>query len=193
MGHTSYPDVVTRPSENIDLTNLPRFLKHLGHHERDPMAASFAQQLLDDGGQIVEFWGPEQMDVWGLTIRRGHYLLRFGVERGYSDSVTFLPAEAADVWPSPTLLKFAVFAWARAHGVELVLDDPDRFHADLPAYGIRALDWLEAGHEEILVKIDAAYDEGRLSLGSIFYPSQDAERKANQIRLMEAAAATGTA
>lgn len=181
---------MTEPHDAVDLTNLPRFLKHLGHQERDPVASKFAKQLLDEGGEVVVFWGPEQMDVWRLTIRRGEYLLTFGVERGRSGFVTVGPSTGEHQWQ--THLNFAIFGWARAHSIVLVLDDPLYFEADVLAHGAVALDWLSAGNEDALLKISAAYDEGLLSLGPIFYSDQAAARAANQIRLMEEAAAAGT-
>lgn len=184
---------MTAPQDAIDVANLPRFLKHLGHHGRDPEASRFAKHLLDEGGEVVVFWGPEHMDVWRLTIRRSGYLLTFGVERGRPHIVTLQPAAAARQWPGDIPLKFAVFGWARSQTIDLVLDDPVTFHADLLAHGTAALDWLGAGHEDVLLKINAAYDEGRLALGPLFHPDQAAERAAIQIRMMEDAAASGKA
>lgn len=157
------------------------------------MASTFAKHLLDEGGEVVVFWGPEQMDVWRLTIRRSGYLLTFGVERGRPDLVTLRPAAGARQWPGDIPLKFAVFGWARAHAIDLVLDDPVDFHADLLAHGTAALDWLGAGHEDVLLTIDAAYDEGLLLLGPLLRPEQEAERTSIQIRLMEDAATSGKA
>lgn len=151
---------MSTPRDAVVLTNLPRFLKHLGHHERDPIASAFAMLLLDEGGEVVEFWGPEQMDVWRLTIRRSRHLLTFGVERGKSDFVTLRPADEDRQWPRDIPLQFAVFGWARAHSIDLILDDPLHFPADILAHGTLALDWLGAGNEDVLLRINAAYDEG---------------------------------
>ena len=185
--------MMTAPRDAIDITNLPRFLKHLGHYDRDPMASKFAKQLLDEGGEVVVFWGPQQMDVWRLTIQRDGYLVSFGVERGWPDGVTLSPAADADEWPGAIPLRFAVFAWARAHAVELVIDDPIGFRVDLLAYGTAALDWLGAGHDDVLVNIYTAFQDGFRALGPIMRPEQEAERSAIQIRMMEDAAAAGTA
>ena len=137
---------MTEPRESIDLENLPRFLKHLGHRERDPMASAFAKHLLDEGGEVVVFWGPQQMDVWQLTIRRGGYLITFGMERGRPGAVKLGAAAGRNHWPENIPLHFAVFGWARAHAVDLALDDPLSLHTDLLAHGTAALDWLGSGH-----------------------------------------------
>lgn len=81
-GH--YAGCVNDPRD-IDTTNLPRFLTHLA--ERDPRAAALATRLLDDGWEVIVFWGPEQMDVWNLQVRKGRVVVAFGVERGFSDGV----------------------------------------------------------------------------------------------------------
>lgn len=53
----------------------------------DSAAAELAEHLLRSGWQVVTCWGPEQMDVWMLTLARGAWRVRFGVERGYSNGV----------------------------------------------------------------------------------------------------------
>ena len=67
-------------SDTLDLTNLPRFLVHL--EERRPGFAALARQLLDAGWQVQSFWGPVQMDVWSLRLRRDELAVIFGIERG---------------------------------------------------------------------------------------------------------------
>ena len=181
---------MTEPRDSIDLANLPRFLKHLGQRGRSPMAGAFAQHLLDEGGEVVVFWGPEQMDVWQLTIRRGGYLVTFGVERGRPDAVKLASAAGGNHWPGSVPMQFAVFGWARAHAVDLVLDDPLKFRTDLLAHGTAALDWLGAGHEDVLQKIYAAFREGLVQLGPLLRPDQATELAAIQIRLMEEAASS---
>ena len=178
---------MTAPDDGIDLRNLPRFLKHLAHPERDRVASQFAQRLLDDGGEVVEFWGPQQMDVWRLTIRRGGHLVGFGVERGYPDGVTVRPA-AGTQWTQAISLKLGIFAWARANDVELILDHPYDFRVDLLADGIATLDWLDAGNDEVVLRVHQAFRDGLVALGPALQPEDDAERHAIQIRLMEQAA-----
>lgn len=191
--HGVYAEAMTGSQGSIDLTNLPRFLDHLGHRERDPMASKFAKHLLDEGGEVVEFWGPEQMDVWSLTIRRGGHLLTFRVERGYPDPVGLRLAAARDHWPDGIVFRLAIFAWARAHEVALVPDNPLHFEPDLLAHGTAALDWLDAGNEVVVLRIAAAGREGFSRLGPVHYPEQHAEREAIAIQMMEDAAAAGTA
>lgn len=146
---------------DIDLTNLPRFLSHLGHPERDAASAGLAKKLLDDGGEITAFSGPEQMDVWELIVRRGGRLVRFGVERGYSDGALVRPVDdTAHVSHSVPVksvpVKSVLLGWARAMGVELALDDPIAFRVDLLAHGTTALDWLDQGNDDVVMRIAAA-------------------------------------
>ena len=133
---------MTEPRESIDLENLPRFLKHLGHRERDPMASAFAKHLLDEGGEVVVFWGPQQMDVWQLTIRRGGYLITFGRAMNADGPAPSSsgPPQDGTTGRKNIPLHFAVFGWARAHAVDLALDDPLSLHTDLLAHGTAALD-----------------------------------------------------
>lgn len=172
MVQGGYAETMTEPRDSIDLKNQPRFLKHLGHCERNPMASAFAKHRLDEGGEVVVFWGPEQMDVWQLTIRHGGYLITFGVERGWPGVVELRPAAGGNHWSDNIRLQFAVFGWARAHAVDFALDDPLNLHSDLLAYGTAALDWLGSGHEEVLVKIDVAFNAGLVQLGPLPRPDQ---------------------
>jgi hypothetical protein len=106
-----------------DLTNLPRFLEHL--EQRDAAAAQFGRQLIDAGGIIRVFWGPEQMDVWELLVQRGRMIVRFGVERGYSDGVLIARAGTPASWNNLRPIQLAAVAWARTNDIPFFLDDPD--------------------------------------------------------------------
>ena len=112
-GH--YAGCVNDPRD-IDITNLPRFLTHLA--ERDPRAAALAKRLLDDGWEVIVFWGPQQMDVWNLQVRKSRVVVAFGVERGFSDGV-FVGREQVrhhnleEKWPIGLL----TVAWAHDTGV----------------------------------------------------------------------------
>lgn len=139
---------MTTPDREIDLTNLPRFLKHLGHPDRDAPSAAFARKLLDDGGEIRSFSGPEQMDVWELVVRRGNHLVRFGVERGYSDGAVVRRLDDAPHAPRSVPMKRVVLEWARATRVDLAIEDTAALRPDLLAYGTAALDWLDAGNDD---------------------------------------------
>lgn len=122
-----------------DLTNLPRFLKHLGAYSRDPLAAAFARTLLDAGWEVETFWGPQQMDVWLLRLARGSLRVTFGVERGYPDRIiVFESGGPARHWGP---LDLVVQEWAQAHGVELEADRPARRWTT--EQGLATLDWLE--------------------------------------------------
>lgn len=54
---------------------------------RDAAAAWLARELMQAGWSVHDFFGPVQMDVWQLVLRRGSCRVRFGIERGYSDGV----------------------------------------------------------------------------------------------------------
>lgn len=74
-------------SDEPDLTNLRWFFDHL--ELRDPDAAHFAKELVyrRAGWEVTSFFGPVQMDVWGLVVSSGDWSVRFGVERGFSDGI----------------------------------------------------------------------------------------------------------
>lgn len=137
---------MTGTTGSLDLTNLPRFLAHLGHRERDPNAAMFAKMLLEGGHDVMDFWGPEQMDVWRLRIRRGAHAIAFGIERGFADAVLVNRATDADVWANVSRLDTIVLDWARATSTPIALIDERKQRTDLATYGIAALDWLAAAH-----------------------------------------------
>lgn len=172
-----------------DLANLTRFLDHLGNPHRDPDAAAFARLLLEQGCEVETFWGPEQMDVWRLTVRRGRRRVTFGVERGFPDGVGVGAADESEWTFIPLWL--AVLGWARATGADLVFDDPDSRSGDLLAHGLSALDWLDAGNGEVVARIHAAWREYRQ--GDVRAARRDPERRlemtARGIRLIEEAAA----
>lgn len=81
-----------------DVTNLERFLDHL--EPRDADAAAVARELLARGWRVTHFWGPVQMDVWGLTLTGEGWTAWFGIERGYSDGIRLraTSGEAARDW-----------------------------------------------------------------------------------------------
>lgn len=177
------------PQRDIDLTNLLRFLKHLGHPERDAVSAGLAKKLLDEGCEVVRFSGPEQMDVWELIVRRGSHLVRFGIERGFSDRALVRPADETAHAPRYVPVTFAVLGWARATGVDLVFEGPDDFRPDLRAYGIPALDWLDEANDHVLMRINAAWLESRYRLHGRNDPDRLSDLKALSIRQIEEAAA----
>ncbi|TFW00188.1 hypothetical protein [Orlajensenia leifsoniae] len=142
-----------------DLTNLPRFLEHL--EQRDAVAAWFARRLVDAGGTVRVFWGPQQMDVWELRVQRGQMIVRFGVERGYSDGVMIARADAHASWNDLRPMRLAVLAWARANGIPLRLSDPEDLDVDLTSVGIVALDWVGAGHDTEVERVWRAWHEYR--------------------------------
>lgn len=175
-------------SEKPDLTNLPWFLTHL--EERDAGLAGFARSLLDAGWEVQTFWGPVQMDVSRLRLRRRGLSVIFGIERGFVDGVAVGPGDQVDE-ASFTPLSYAVLGWARANGVDLPLGDPDLL-PDVAPHGLQALDWLDAGNDDTLLRIRDAWrgylnrrHRGDRRHGADWL----AEAKARGIRDIEAAAA----
>ncbi|MCR2791660.1 hypothetical protein NQ156_01120 [Microbacterium sp. zg.Y625] len=146
---------------NPDLDALAGFLEHLD--PRDAAAAAFARHLLDAGAVVRSLWGPVQMDVRGLSVQRGDMIVRFGVERGFSDGVLIGRADAADE-SGLRPIALAVFAWARANGIPLQLDDPDGIEVDLVTVGIPALDWVGAGNDDAVHRVHRAWFEHRRRL-----------------------------
>lgn len=171
-----------------DQARLARFLTRLEQQDRG--RPSLARQLLDSGWPVDDFWGPVQMDVWGLTLRRGERAVVFGIERGVVDAARLGSVGGADGEFHP--LSFAVLGWARSCGAAVPLDDPDAFHPDLIAHGAAAIDWLDQGNDAVLERIQAAwkaYGRRRWSLDQRLGPAWLAETKARGIREIEAAAA----
>lgn len=143
-----------------DLGNLPRFLDHLT--ERDADAAQLARHLLADGAEVLVFWGPQQMDVWHLEVRRGRWIVLFRIERGIAEwarmgLVTDPPLDWDDYRP----VGLAVLAWARAHGVPFRLEGPDDLNHDLATHGRAALDWLGDGRSHLFDRLCAAWIDYR--------------------------------
>ncbi|MFS0853483.1 hypothetical protein [Microbacterium sp. 179-I 3D4 NHS] len=135
-------------------------IEYLG--EQRPDAARFARLLLDDGGTVITSWGPVQMAVWHLEVRRGEWIVEFHSERGFTE-----PPAIGRVTGSETVsrghrpLGLAVFAWARATGVPFRLDTPDDFDHDLVEHGRDALDWLDAGDGAVLDRVHEVWREYR--------------------------------
>jgi len=136
-----------------DAHSVSRFLAHLG--ERDRALADFVRRLLDADWSVAECWGPEQMDVWSLTLHRDTYAVRFGIERGIVDGVLVGPADDRSVAFRP--LAYAVLGWARSHGADVPLVDPDDFRPNVATHGVGALEWLAAGNDATLERISSAW------------------------------------
>ncbi|MEL4317446.1 hypothetical protein WJX64_00360 [Leifsonia sp. YIM 134122] len=140
-----------------DLANLPRFLEHL--EQRDAVAARFARQLIDAGGTVRVFWGPQQMDAWELRVQRDQMIVRFGVERGYSDGVMIARGGTHASWNDLRPMRLALLAWARANDIPFRLGDPEDLDIDLKSDGLAALDWVGGGHDLEVERVWRAWQE----------------------------------
>lgn len=174
-------------SDPPDLNHVRTVLEYLATTE--PEVVDFARLLLDDGGRVLEAWGPQQMAVWRLVVQRGAWQVRFHSERGYAEGASI----ARSTNPPPRFddhrsIGLAIFAWARANGVPFRLAEPDNFDHGLVAHGRDALDWLNQGHDEDLERVFRAWYAYRSALGR-----RDGEAlralKVGSVRAMEDAAA----
>jgi hypothetical protein len=97
-----------------DPDRLARFLQKL-----DAPQTTVAAGMLAAGWQVTTFWGPEQMDVWSLTLTHRDVRAIFGIERGFSYGIELAhpgmrrpkPGEA---WPS---YEQVWLVWARRTGI----------------------------------------------------------------------------
>jgi len=153
-------------TDTPDLAHVAVFLDYLA--SKQPEAAQFAHLLLDDGAAVLDIWGPQQMDVWHLDLRRGDWIVRFHIERGIAEWARVARAMVPPLpWDSYQWIGLAIFAWARATGVPFRLTDPDDIWHDLEAHGRAALDWLNEGNHQTLDRVDAVwmgYQRARLGL-----------------------------
>lgn len=180
-----------------DLANLPRFLEHL--EQRDAVASRFARQLVGAGGVVRVFWGPQQMDVWELRVQQGQMIVRFGVERGYSDGVMIARAGAHASWNDLRPMRLAVFAWARANDIPFGLSDPEDLDVDLTSDGFAVLDWVDGGHEAEVERVWRAWQDYRQQVDRLWWGTRGrpdesdlAAVKAAGIAAIEAAARSVT-
>ena len=144
-----YDTVTSAPT----YSRVSAFLAHL-----DPTQRTIAHGMVNAGAEIDTFWGPEQMDVWRLTLRRGEATVGFGIERGFSDGVTvdhrrLRDRGARDGWMSYVDLWLV---WAvRTGAIPHALDPLDlAASADYTAW-VAVLDWLDTATEADLTAIDA--------------------------------------
>jgi hypothetical protein len=131
-------------------TRLSGFLAHLDSPQR-----IIARGMVDAGAEIDVFWGPEQMDVWRLTLRRGDATVGFGIERGISDGVTVdhRRLRDRDGWTSygDLWLVWALRTGAIPHAVDPLDAHPSAAYDAWPA----VLDWLGTATDADLTAIDA--------------------------------------
>jgi hypothetical protein len=146
---TLYDTITSAPT----YSRVSAFLAHL-----DPPQRTIAHGMLVASAEIDTFWGPEQMDVWRLTLRRGDATVGFGIERGFSDGVSvdhrrLRDRGARDGW---TRYGDLWLVWARRTGVIPHAVDPLEVHvsADYTAWAA-VLDWLDTASDADLTAIDA--------------------------------------
>lgn len=133
-------------------SRVTAFVAHLDLPQR-----TIAHGMLDAGAEIDTFWGPEQMDVWSLTLRRGDATVGFSIERGFSDGVTVDHRRLRDRgarhgWTS---YGYLWLVWALRTGVIPQSVDPLETHAtaDYTAWAA-VLDWLDSATDADLTAID---------------------------------------
>lgn len=73
------------PQGQVDLDNVPRFLDRLKSIDREAFA--LVSRLLNEKWRVKSCWGPEQMDVWELTLAKQTWRAVVGIERGYAGTV----------------------------------------------------------------------------------------------------------
>lgn len=136
---------------------LSGFFSHL-----DEPQTTVAQQMVAAGWEVATFWGPEQMDVWRLTLRRGPVQVSFGIERGFSYGIEVhheLLRERAPGfgWPSYDLV-WLTWKWrTKAFG-----RDPDSLEipADTTEWP-QLCAWLSTASRPDVATIDALIDATR--------------------------------
>jgi hypothetical protein len=151
--HRAAQTLQTTVTSAQQYTRLSGFLTHLDAPQRLIAAA-----MLDAGAEIDVFWGPEQMDVWRLTLRRGDATVGFGIERGISDGVVvdhrrLRDRGARDGWTSygDLWLVWAVRTGAIPHAVDPTTTHTAAAYDAWPA----VLDWLDTASDADLTAIDA--------------------------------------
>lgn len=113
---------------------------------------------------MLEAWGPEQMAVWHLELQRGDWIVQFHSERGFPESAKVVRStDPSPHWDDYRPMGLAIFAWARANGLPMRLDDPDDFVHDLATHGRDVLDWLNEGHDEVLERVFGAWHAYQLA------------------------------
>ena len=145
---TLYDTITSAPT----YSRLTAFLAHLDLPQR-----TIAHGMLDAGAEIDTFWGPEQMDVWSLTLRRGDATVGFSIERGFSDGVTVAHRRLRDRGARVPGRSYDQLwhHWALRTGVIPHAVDPMDTHAaaDYDAWQA-ALDWLDTATDADLTAID---------------------------------------
>lgn len=133
-------------------SRITGFLTHLEYPQR-----TIAQGMYEAGAEIDVFWGPEQMDVWRLNLRRGDATVGFSIERGFSDGVTVDHRRMRDRGARAgwTSYGYLWLVWALRTGVIPQSVDPLGSHAsaDYTAWPA-VLDWLDAATDADLTAID---------------------------------------
>lgn len=98
----NWGDMFNSEKKHPKPTTVADYLAHLNEPERanrnsglGAVEARTLSEMLDAGFEVQEVWGPLQMDVWRVTLRRGTVTVQSGIERGYSDGI-YLNVEGLD-------------------------------------------------------------------------------------------------
>lgn len=122
--------------------------------------AEVIRGLLADGWEIGSFWGPVQMGVWHLDLRRGPLIVTFGMGRGFSEGVRIRHENFDGGSVSNGMPYASVWAiWARLSGeVDRALD-PRVLHdvADQTAWRA-VIEWMRTATSAELRALTSAYE-----------------------------------
>ncbi|WP_420111497.1 hypothetical protein [Pseudactinotalea sp.] len=173
------------PESSFDDGDVDRVLAYV--MEARPDTGELARSLLERGGLVIEAWGPLQMAVYHLEVRRGNWEVMFHSERGHVEAASFRRAGP------PTREKcrpigLAVLAWARSHDVTFRLETLADLDQDLAAHGADALDWLDAGNEPVVERLYQAWWDGVQRIGYSSARLRDPQLAADVIARLEEAA-----
>lgn len=155
---------------------LSGFFSHL-----DEPQTTVAQQLVAAGWEVATFWGPEQMDVWRLTLRRGPVQVSFGIERGFSYGIEVHHELLRERGPTYGWPPYGQIWLAWKWRTKTFGRDPDAFEipADTTEWP-QLFAWLGAASRPDVATIDALIDATRELLnrryGSPRNPATPAER-----------------
>jgi hypothetical protein len=113
----------------------------------DEPQATVAREMLEANVPIETFWGPEQMDVWRLDLRRGSVLVRFGIERGFSYGIEIdhprLRRRSPGENLTPYIAAWMVAAW-RTGALSRAFDPAAPNATSDPTAWAMVVDWMNS-------------------------------------------------